>query len=214
MHHSLISHLSSLLSFRLLQERRLNDNATLLEVDHYPVGGKRPREEIPPPSSGASDVSTREPILCNGRIMQAVNVSLADEQPEEEMYDLYVEQRKRQEISSEGDYVPYESEGLYELRLEHFWEETAEREEDREDVFHDDDVDQDNVEVDYPSSSASSDEKRGDHEWARDDDYDEERDDVENYYGDDPDEQRDYDRSLYLDEEFNDDRSAPWNYWT
>ena len=188
---------------RVLDEKRFGSNC-VLDVGHHFVYGKRRRDE--------DDVEEQEEnvnVLCNGTAMKRVDMSLYGE---DDVIDIFLEGEEDDEPDS-GDGSKSKGQNfVIEMRLERFYDDDVQE----EDRFADD-IDEDHIEIDYPSSSSSVDSDRDEYGcWKTERDNDEE---VECYdYGfdgeEDLDDMRHYDRTLYFDEEMNDDRSMPWNYWS
>jgi hypothetical protein len=187
---------------RVLNELRVDQsNSQVLDVDlgsAFNSAGKRPRED----DEVEKQQPSSDPLMCNGTPMKRIELSLS---AKDVMVDLFVEQL---EGGLQFDDLGDEHE-MYEMRLERF----ADDEDDpdfRGKCYEDEDPD--GEEVDYPSGSSSdfdSENDRDEFNWSRPG-YDSENE-YEQYEYDDPDDVRHYDRSLYFDDEMNNDRGMPWN---
>jgi hypothetical protein len=163
---------------RVLEEKRTEGGARLLEVDLGAVGGKRARDE--------EEEEDQDPILCNGQPLKRTNLSLAAEP----MFDIFVEETQADEFVDAA---------MPEIVLDRFYED---EEEEFRQMNYGDDEDPDGQEVDYPDSSRSENSSdRDEFMWAGSrDEEDEEELDV---YGGftDSDRMRHYDCSPYVQEE-------------
>jgi len=181
---------------RVLQEKRL-DHANVLEAESGQLfkGSKRRRSlESPATASASAKGQEQNVLMCNGTPMKRVNVSLAAQ--DDDVVDLFVEDETADSAMMSG-------ESMYEVQLERFW---MDDEEEAVEQFDDVYFDPEEQEIDYPSSSSSSEHSASEEYWYRPG-YD-----SENEYENDRYEAYDcYDGTVGLDEDLERDPSMPWN---